>query len=98
MKEKVFEDKHVKPFLKNLPKCWFFKVHGGSIFQVAGIPDIIGLVNGKFIALELKAETGKPSDLQLRNLKLISNAGGYARLVYPSNWDEVKQDLKELLK
>lgn len=98
MKEKVFEDNHVKPFLKNLPKCWFFKVHGGSIFQVAGIPDIIGVINGKFIALELKAEKGKPSELQVRTLKLINNAGGYGKLVYPSNWEEVKQALKELLK
>lgn len=96
MTEKQFEDRQVKPFLKSLYKCWFFKVHGGSMFQVAGIPDIVGVVNGKFIALELKAQNGKPSPLQLRNIDLISKAGGYAKIVYPSNWEEVRKELEQL--
>lgn len=96
MKEKDFENKQVKPFLKSLNKCWFFKVHGGSMFQVAGIPDIIGVVNGKFIALELKAEKGTPSQLQLRIIRLIKAAGGYAEVVFPADWEEVKEELRRL--
>lgn len=96
MTEKQFEDRQVKPFLKNIDKCWFFKVHGGSMFQVAGIPDIIGVVNGRFIALELKADNGKPSPLQIRNIDLIANAGGYAKFVYPKNWEDIKRELKQL--
>lgn len=96
MKEKEFEDRIVKPFLKSLEKCWYFKVHGGSMFQKAGIPDIVGVVNGKFIALELKAENGRPSELQIRNVNLINKAGGYAEIVYPSNWNEVKEHLRGL--
>lgn len=96
MTEKQFEDRQVKPFLKNLNKCWFFKVHGGSMFQVAGIPDIVGVVNGRLIALELKADNGKPSPLQLRHLDLIDKAGGYARLVYPRNWEDIKKELENL--
>ena len=96
MKEKDFENKKVKPFLKSLNKCWFFKVHGGSIFQQAGIPDIIGVINGRMIALELKAEKGTPSDLQLRSIRLINAAGGYGKIVYPSNWEEIKEELRRL--
>lgn len=96
VKEKDFENKLVKPFLKSLNKCWFFKVHGGSIFQQAGIPDIVGVVNGKFIALELKAEKGTPSELQLRAIRLINAAGGYGKIVYPSNWQEIKEELRRL--
>lgn len=96
MTEKDFENKIVKTFLKSLNKCWFFKVHGGSMFQVAGIPDIIGVVNGKFIALELKAEKGTPSQLQLRIIRLIKAAGGYAKVVYPKDWEEVEEELRRL--
>lgn len=96
MKEKDFENRQVKPFLKSLKKCWFFKVHGGSIFQSAGIPDIVGVINGRFIALELKAERGKPSELQLRNIRLINEAGGYGRIVYPAEWEVIKEELRRI--
>ncbi|MBS5315950.1 MAG: VRR-NUC domain-containing protein [Clostridiales bacterium] len=96
MTEKQFEDKVVKPFLKKLPKCWFFKVHGGSVFQIVGVPDIVGVINGKFIGLELKTNTGKPSDLQLVRIRDINKAGGYAKIVRPNNWEEIKEELMKL--
>lgn len=96
MKEKDFENKQVKPFLKELSKCWFYKVHGGSVFQQSGIPDIIGVVNGRFIALELKAEEGKPSELQKRAVRLINSAGGYGKIVYPKDWEKTKEELRRI--
>ena len=96
VKEKDFENKQVKPFLKSLKKCWFFKVHGGSVFQSAGIPDIVGVINGRFIGLELKAEKGKTSQLQLRTIRLINAAGGYGKIVYPAEWEVIKEELRRL--
>lgn len=94
MTEKQFENK-IKSYLKNLPKCWFFKVWGGG-FQQAGIPDLIACVNGTFVAIEVKAENGKPSDLQLRNTRLINEATGLAVIVKPSQFDELKFALESL--
>lgn len=44
-----------------------------------GIPDIIGVLNNKFIAIEVKRPTGgKPTPVQLKTLQKIANAGGIA--------------------
>lgn len=68
---------------------WYFKVWGGG-FQKAGIPDIISNINGRFFGIELKGPKGKPSDLQIKNLKMIDDAGGYAVLLYPSDFELFK--------
>lgn len=91
--EKQFEKK-VRVWLKETFKGrqWHFKVFGNA-FQESGIPDLLGCVNGRLIGLEIKSDTGKPSDLQLYKIELINKAGGYARVVNPSNWESVKNDL-----
>lgn len=38
---------------KAYPKSFWFKHHGGA-FSAAGIPDLIGVVNGRFFGLEVK--------------------------------------------
>lgn len=92
--EKVFENK-IKKFLKTLPNTWFFKFWAGP-FSQAGIPDIIACVNGKFVALEVKAEGGQPSELQKRTVRLINQCGGYASIVYPKDFEKLQEDIKKL--
>lgn len=94
--EKVFEKK-VREFLKTLPTQWHFKVFGNA-FQESGIPDILGCINGRLIGLEVKSSKGKASDLQLYKIKLINDAGGYATVVSPKNWEEVKANLIKISK
>lgn len=58
---------------------FYFKVHGGP-FQVAGIPDIVGLHKGRFIAIEVKCP-GKEdtlSEKQQNTINKIKAAGGIA--------------------
>ena len=43
-----------------------------------GVPDILAVISGRFVAIEVKAPGGKPSKLQLAQLKRIENAGGVA--------------------
>lgn len=45
---------------------------------VAGIPDLIVCMNGKFLALELKDNTGQLSEPQKKNIRAIVGAGGIA--------------------
>lgn len=46
-----------------------------------GCPDVICCLNGKFIALEVKADKGIVSKLQEHNIKQIKNSGGIAEVV-----------------
>ncbi len=54
---------------------WWFKVHGGP-FQQAGIPDLVGCVDGYFFAFEVKTDKGKPSPIQLHTIARIRTRGG----------------------
>lgn len=47
----------------------------------SGVPDIVACIDGKFIGIECKANGGKPTALQLKNLNAIVTAGGYAFVV-----------------
>lgn len=79
--EKIFENR-IKEFLKE-QGCWHIKYWGGAAYTKAGIPDILACCNGSFLGIEVKAERGKPSELQLYNLRKIDEAGGFAILLYP---------------
>ena len=92
--EKIFENK-IKSYLKSIG-AYFIKTHGDR-FSKVGTPDIIACVNGKFVAIEVKAENGKPSELQLYHLEQIRNAGGISYLLYPKDFEKFKKDMEELM-
>ena len=61
--------------LRALPRSWWFKVKGGS-GQQAGIPDIVGCIGGRFVAIEVKRPGKRPTKLQGHVMGLIREAGG----------------------
>lgn len=70
-----------------------------TIQQVAirGVPDLLACINGKFVALELKrSKTSKVSELQVYNIEKIKESGGYAKIVYPENFEETIKELEQL--
>jgi len=79
-------------YLKTVPGCFCWEEHGG-MYGTAGIPDIIACVNGRFVALEVKTQSGKATKLQEATIKKILNAGGVAAVV--RSVDEVRVILKE---
>jgi Holliday junction resolvase len=62
-------------------------VTGG--FGNSGVPDILCCYKGLFIGIECKAQGGKPTALQLSNLKAIEDAGGYSFVVDETNMNNV---------
>lgn len=54
---------------------FWFKVHGGP-FQMAGIPDLLGCVEGRFIAIEIKTDKGVLSALQVETIRRIKRQKG----------------------
>jgi len=88
--EKQFQN-NVIEFLKS-QNIYHIKIWGGG-YQKAGIPDLICCIRGKFMALELKTEKGTPTVLQKYNLFKIQEAGGYARILRPSEFDRFKREV-----
>ena len=78
--EKNFENK-IKDFLKE-NKCWYVKFFANA-FTKSGIPDILSCVNGHFVAIEVKAENGTPSELQKYNIRRINESCGIGIVLYP---------------
>ena len=93
-KEKAFENK-IKEYLKSIG-AYFIKTHGDRFSRV-GTPDIIACVNGYFVAVEVKAENGKPSELQLYHLEQIRKAGGHSFLLFPKDFEYFKNFCENLL-
>ena len=59
-------------------------------FGRAGIPDIVGCMDGHFIAIECKAGKGQTTPLQDRELNAILNAGGTVFIAREHNLDDLK--------
>ena len=109
--EKNFEER-VKRYLKSIgvyplgtppdkmtvtPCGYYEKRWGGGTFTKSGLPDLHIVCNGMSVDVELKAQNGRPSELQIFVIKQIRAAGGFAFVLYPSGYlDFVKfiTDLK----
>lgn len=93
--EKIFENK-IKAFIK-FKGGWYVKYFANKMTK-KGIPDILACINGYFLAIEVKASKGKPSELQIYNCEKIREAGGFAYVVYPSGFEQLKEIICDLKK
>mgnify|MGYP003627797363 FL=1 len=75
--------------LKQLKAYYFFPATGG--YGRSGVPDIVGCWKGMFFGIECKAGKNKPTALQEKNLRDISDAGGLALVVNEENMKDVTQ-------
>lgn len=92
--EKTFENK-IKQFLKE-NSCWHVKFFANAYTKI-GVPDILGVVNGYFVAIEVKAPNGAPSELQKYNVREINTCKGFAVIVRPNQFEELKYMLHCLM-
>lgn len=83
-------DNKVLSFLKE-QGAWRIKYWAGAKFTKSGVPDILACVDSYFFGIEDKNDDGKPTVLQLKNLEWIHNAGGFAILLYPNDFDNFKK-------
>ncbi len=95
-KVKKFIDKYMA---EHFPDAWKYNPPGGA-FGKAGVPDKFFLYKGVLIAIEAKAEDGKPTKLQLKNLQQLKEQGAIAAIVKGENherMDQIRKAVKELL-
>ncbi len=57
----------------------------------SGVPDDIGCYQGCFVAVEYKANGGKPTALQLKNMDDIRKSGGIALLIDEENVHQLEE-------
>ena len=81
---KMLEKDITRKIIKDLNENgWFYKNYSGMGMGRAGIPDIIGCINGKFVAIEVKTEKGTLTLLQEKTILEIKSQGdGIAVVVY----------------
>lgn len=91
--EKAFEMR-IKKFLAD-EGCWFVKFFANRNTK-SGIPDLLCCINGYFVAVEVKGDKGKVSDLQLWNKNKIQDSDGFCVVLYPDEFDKFIQLVKEL--
>ena len=89
----MLENKIQAKILKELKKAGIY-AHKNITTNKKGIPDIICCVHGKYLALEIKQPGGKPTELQLYNIKQIRESGGMAQVVY--SWNDVEEILRSM--
>jgi hypothetical protein len=84
----------VKAALNKHGAYHFSPATGG--YGKSGVPDIIACYEGKFIAIECKAGSNKPTALQEANLEAINQHGGFALLINETNIEVVAETLQEI--
>ena len=91
--EKIFETK-IKKLIDSVGgyEVKFF----ANGYTKSGVPDVLACINGYFIGIEVKAQNGRISALQMHHIDLIRKAGGFAFVLYPSGFDRFKQFVAEL--
>lgn len=91
--EKAVKDK-VRAILSAHEVYYFMPPANG--YGRAGIPDFVACVNGKFFAIETKANGNKPTPLQIREIESIRRNNGVAVVVDETNYDMLPDMLKKL--
>lgn len=91
--EGIVKDK-VVGILKDEGVYYFFPATHG--YGRSGVPDIVCCVNGRFLGIECKAGTNKPTALQVRELERIRAAGGTAVVANEENWDMIRACVRTL--
>jgi len=85
--------KQCTEMLKFLECYYFYPVTGG--YGKSGVPDIVGVYQGRFFGIECKAGDNKPTALQKKNLIEIERAGGLSLLINETNVKHLESYLKE---
>ena len=71
----------IKQQLKSLgDECWFYMPVAGP-YAVAGIPDFIGCYRGMMFGIEAKADGGRTTKWQERQIAGINQALGYGVVI-----------------
>lgn len=80
MKQPVISEKEITHSIRSYLKAFgiFHWKNFGTLGAAVGVADILGIYQGKFLAIEVKTERGKLSPAQERFIANINDKGGIA--------------------
>ena len=81
MKEALVQKKLMQLLRETYPTIYVRKIAQGA-YSHAGIPDLIGCLNGSFFSIEVKQDNGEVSKLQALEHTAIAKAKGLALVCY----------------
>ena len=84
----------VKRILAELGAYYAMPATGG--YGSSGVPNFLIGHHGKFVAIECKANGGKPTALQLKHLDDIRKAGGIALLIDETTVENLRKELENV--
>lgn len=98
MKESTFQEKCIK--LLRQKGAYVENISGGSMYQAAGISDLIGCYKGVYLGLELKTGNYTPTELQKSKLNNVIRAGGVGQVIIhdPKRNLDGFQTIKDILR
>ena len=79
--------KKVKAILEAHGAYYAMPIGGG--YGNSGVPDFLICFEGRFLAIECKANGNKPTALQTRHLEAIRGAGGTAIVIDETNYEDL---------
>lgn len=69
----------------------YYAMPMGTGFGNSGTPDFLVCHQGKFLAIEAKANGNKPTALQMKYLNDVTRAGGVALVIDETNVETLKE-------
>lgn len=91
--ETRFKEKVFVRLREEFPGAWFTKVQQ---VVIRGTPDVLGCINGRALAIELKTDSGKADPLQDYELNGWRRAGAIALVMSPATLEKDIETLKEV--
>lgn len=83
----------IRTHLESIPNSFWFKTQQKAL---RGIPDFIGVVNGFYVAIELKVGNNELEPLQRWTLSQMAKAGGHTFEMNPGNLEAVLKQVQKL--
>lgn len=81
-----------------VPPIGYYEKRWGGGLSKAGLPDMHIVANMISVDVELKAPKGKPSDLQIHNIKQINQSGSIGLVLYPDGFEQFKTIMEGVIK
>lgn len=78
----MMDESDIKTKIRKYLKDEAYFIPYNPHFGKSGVPDILGCMKGRFIAIEVKQPTGKLTKLQRHELQEIHENDGYAMIAY----------------